>query len=38
MKLLLETGKVEMDSKDSKHGRTPLSWAAGSWAVSPRLR
>ena len=33
MKLLLETGKVEMDSKDSKHGRTPLSWAAGSWAA-----
>jgi hypothetical protein len=33
VKLLLETGKVEMDSKDSKHGRTPLSWAAGSWAA-----
>jgi len=25
--MLLETGKVEVDSKDS-YGRTPLSWAA----------
>jgi len=28
VKLLLETGKVEVDSKDSKYGQTPLSWAA----------
>jgi ankyrin repeat protein len=28
VKLLLETGKVEADSKDGKSGRTPLSWAA----------
>jgi ankyrin repeat protein len=27
VKLLLETGKVEVDSKD-KNGLTPLSWAA----------
>jgi len=27
VKLLLETSKVEVDSKDS-YGRTPLSWAA----------
>jgi hypothetical protein len=27
VKLLLETGKVDVDSKD-KYGRTPLSWAA----------
>ncbi|KAI9776691.1 MAG: hypothetical protein M1839_009418 [Geoglossum umbratile] len=29
VKLLLETGKADVDSKDS-WGRTPLSWAAGS--------
>ena len=28
VKLLLDIGKVETDSKDT-HGRTPLSWAAG---------
>jgi len=28
VKLLLETGKVNVDSKDSKYGRTPLSMAA----------
>jgi ankyrin repeat protein len=28
VKLLLETGKVDVDSKDTT-GRTPLSWAAG---------
>ncbi|KAF2175472.1 hypothetical protein K469DRAFT_533281, partial [Zopfia rhizophila CBS 207.26] len=28
VKLLLETGKVEVDSKDRKSGQTPLSWAA----------
>ncbi|RYP80206.1 hypothetical protein DL770_006337 [Monosporascus sp. CRB-9-2] len=28
VKLLLETGKVDIDFKD-KNGRTPLSWAAG---------
>ena len=28
VKLLLATGKVEVDSKDTKYGRTPLSWAA----------
>ncbi len=27
VKLLLETGKVDIDAKD-KSGRTPLSWAA----------
>ena len=27
VKLLLETGKVDVDSKD-QYGRTPLSWAA----------
>ena len=27
VKLLLETGKVDLDSKDSWHGRTLLSWA-----------
>ena len=29
LKLLLQTGKVEADSKD-EYGRTPLSWAARS--------
>jgi ankyrin repeat protein len=28
VKLLIETGKVDVDSKDNYHGRTPLSWAA----------
>ena len=28
VKLLLETGKVDVDSKDKDYGRTPLSWAA----------
>ncbi|KAF7181194.1 hypothetical protein CNMCM7691_000323 [Aspergillus felis] len=28
VKLLLETGKVDVDSMDSEYGRTPLSWAA----------
>ncbi|OCK95360.1 ankyrin, partial [Cenococcum geophilum 1.58] len=28
VKLLLETGKVEVDSKDNEYGQTPLSWAA----------
>ncbi len=28
VKLLLETDKVDVDSKDSEYGRTPLSWAA----------
>ena len=28
VKLLLDTGKVDVDSKDSQYGRTPLSWAA----------
>ncbi|KAH8767818.1 hypothetical protein BGZ57DRAFT_797785, partial [Hyaloscypha finlandica] len=28
VKLLLETGKVDVDSKDSVHSWTPLSWAA----------
>jgi ankyrin repeat protein len=28
VKLLLETGKVDVDSKDNNYGRTPLSWAA----------
>ena len=28
VKLLLETGNVDVDSKDSEYGRTPLSWAA----------
>jgi ankyrin repeat protein len=28
VKLLLETGKVDADSKDSGFNRTPLSWAA----------
>ena len=28
VKLLLETGKVDADSKDEYDGRTPLSWAA----------
>jgi ankyrin repeat protein len=28
VKLLLATGKVDIDPKDSEHGRTPLSWAA----------
>ena len=28
LKLLLETGKADVESKD-KRGRTPLSWAAG---------
>ncbi|OCL00607.1 ankyrin, partial [Cenococcum geophilum 1.58] len=27
-KLLLETGKVNVESKDTKYGQTPLSWAA----------
>jgi len=30
VKLLLETGKVDVDSKDSYSGRTPLSYAAES--------
>ena len=29
VKLLLDTGKVDVDSKDSGYGRTPLWWAAG---------
>jgi ankyrin repeat protein len=29
VKLLLDTGKVDANSKDSNYGRTPLSWAAG---------
>jgi ankyrin repeat domain-containing protein 50 len=29
VKLLFETGKVDLDSKDSWSGRTPLWWAAG---------
>jgi len=28
VKLLLETGKVKVDSKDNEYGQTPLSWAA----------
>jgi ankyrin repeat protein len=28
VKLLLETGRVDVDSKDSNYGQTPLSWAA----------
>jgi len=28
VKLLLETGKVDITSRDSKYGQTPLSWAA----------
>ncbi|KAL4939041.1 hypothetical protein BDV06DRAFT_225432 [Aspergillus oleicola] len=28
VKLLLETKQVDLDSKDSRYGRTPLSWAA----------
>ena len=28
VKLLLETGKVDVDSKDKGYGQTPLSWAA----------
>jgi ankyrin repeat domain-containing protein 50 len=28
VKLLLETGKVDVDSKDTNNGRTPLWWAA----------
>ncbi|KAL3475083.1 ankyrin repeat protein [Aspergillus californicus] len=28
VKLLLETKNVDIESKDSKYGRTPLSWAA----------
>jgi ankyrin repeat protein len=28
VKLLLATGKADIDSKDSGYGRTPLSWAA----------
>ena len=28
VKLLLDTGKVDADSKDNKYGPTPLSWAA----------
>jgi ankyrin repeat protein len=28
VKLLLETGKVEVDSQDKTGGRTPLLWAA----------
>ena len=27
-KLLLKTGKVDVDSKDKEYGQTPLSWAA----------
>jgi ankyrin repeat domain-containing protein 50 len=30
VKLLLETGKADVDSKDTEDGRTPLSWAARS--------
>ncbi|OAP55707.1 hypothetical protein AYL99_09859 [Fonsecaea erecta] len=29
VKLLLETGKVDLDSRDNEYGRTPLSRAAG---------
>ncbi|GAA88079.1 hypothetical protein AKAW_06193 [Aspergillus luchuensis IFO 4308] len=29
VKLLLATGKVDVDARDSNYGRTPLSWAAG---------
>ena len=38
VKLLLNTGKVDADSKD-KYGRTPLTWAAynGQGAVSKLL-
>jgi ankyrin repeat protein len=28
IKLLLATGKIDVDSKDSSYGRTPLSWTA----------
>jgi ankyrin repeat protein len=28
VKVLLATGKVDVDSKDTWHGQTPLSWAA----------
>jgi len=28
VKLLLETGKVEVDARDSEYNQTPLSWAA----------
>jgi hypothetical protein len=28
IKLLLATGEVDVDSKDTEYGRTPLSWAA----------
>ena len=27
VKVLLATGKVDIDSKDTEYGRTPLSWA-----------
>jgi len=30
VKLLVERGDVEADSKDNYYGQTPLSWAAGS--------
>jgi ankyrin repeat protein len=28
LKLLVDTGKVDVESKDSINGQTPLSWAA----------
>jgi ankyrin repeat protein len=28
IKLLLATGEVDVDSKDTEYGRTPLWWAA----------
>src|SRR4051812_24262273 len=28
VKLLLKSGNVDPDSKDTRHSRTPLSWAA----------
>lgn len=38
MKQLLETGKVDVDSKDSGYGLTPLWWAARNEAVVKLLR
>lgn len=39
VKQLLDTGKVDVDTKDTKYGQMPLSWAAtgGHNAVVERL-